>query len=186
MIYELESSSSFSLLSKEGDSVFAARLNITAGIGNPCDLNGDDVCDAADIDSLTQATLSADSDPKFDFDMNGVLDENDRKILVEDSMNTYFGDSNLDQEFNSSDFVAVFSEAKYETGEMAGWAAGDWDGDFLFSSSDFVVAFSARGYELGPRPEVAAVPEPSCSTLIVIGVGIALTAMWKRMRRGTP
>ena len=72
------------------------------------------------------------------------------------------GDSNLDGEFNSSDFVTVFSAGEYED-ELAGnstWATGDWNGDKDFNSSDFVAAFSDGGYEKGPRA-VAAVPEPS-------------------------
>ena len=61
------------------------------------------------------------------------------------------GDSNLDGEFNSSDFVFVFTAGKYETGEAATWGEGDWDGNQLFESTDFVAAFSAGGYEVGPR-----------------------------------
>ena len=53
---------------------------------------------------------------------------------------------------------------------MAGWAVGDWDGDFRFDSSDSVAAFAAGGYELGPRQAVAAVPEPSSLLVLVMGI----------------
>ena len=39
----------------------------------------------------------------LDIDENGTLDENDRKFLVHDLMTTWFGDANLDGEFNSGD-----------------------------------------------------------------------------------
>ena len=88
---------------------------------------------------------------------------------------TYFGDSNLDGEFNSTDFVTVFTEGKYEDGVAAnaGWASGDWNGDKEFDSSDFVAAFVAGGYEIGPR-QVAVVPEPSALVLFAIGLLVCL------------
>ena len=86
-------------------------------------------------------------------------------------MNTYVGDSNLDGEFNSSDFVVVFTAGKYESGEAATYAEGDWNGDMLFNSSDFVAAFGQGGYERGPKP--AAVPEPSS-----MGSGLVLLAIF--------
>ena len=54
-------------------------------------------------------------------------------------------DSNLDGEFNSSDFVTVFKAGEYEDGiEMnSGWAEGDWNGDGDFSSRDLVFRISA-------------------------------------------
>ena len=79
------------------------------------------------------------------------------------------GDANLDGEFNSTDFVAVFTVGKYESGNPAQWAEGDWNGDALFNSSDFVTAFSAGGYELGPRAAVASVPEPTGFALLLVG-----------------
>ena len=64
--------------------------------------------------------------------------------------------------FDSGDFVAVFIEGLYETGEAAGWAKGDWNADLVFDSGDFVAAFIDGGYEIGAYPgAVQAVPEPS-------------------------
>jgi hypothetical protein len=81
---------------------------------------------------------------------------------------TYFGDSNLDGEFNSTDLVRLFTVGEYEDGIAAnsGWSDGDWNGDQEFDSGDFVSAFAAGGYEQGPRPAVSIVPEPS-SVLIL-------------------
>ena len=126
--------------------------------GEPCDVNLDGVCDASDID---------------------LLSGDDRTNWIENLMNTYIGDSNLDGEFNSTDFVVVFSAGEYEDAIAgnSGWADGDWNGDGDFNSSDFVAAFSDGGYEMGPRL-VAAVPEPSGMGLCVIG--LACLARFRR------
>ena len=52
--------------------------------------------------------------------------------------------------FNSSDMAQVFAAGKYETGQEAGWADGDWNGDGIFDSSDMVTAFVDGGYEKSP------------------------------------
>ncbi|MEZ6116301.1 MAG: hypothetical protein R3C28_06980 [Pirellulaceae bacterium] len=82
---------------------------------------------------------------------------------------TYFGDANLDREFNSSDLVTVFESGLYETGTLASWSSGDWNGDGEFNSADFVVAFEDGGYEQGPR-NVVTVPEPHANWLVVVGL----------------
>lgn len=129
--------------------------------GEPCDINLDSVCDANDVDLLTG---------------------DDRTNWVVNLMNTYFGDSNLDGEFNSSDFVVVFSAGEYEDNidGNSSWAEGDWNGDGDFDSTDFVVAFSNGGYEIGPRGGVAAVPEPSGIMLCVIGGLLAMSLIRRR------
>jgi hypothetical protein len=84
---------------------------------------------------------------------------------------TWFGDANLDGEFNSSDFVAAFVASKYETGDYASWSEGDWNGDQVFNTSDFVTAFQADGYEKGPRVlALNAVPEPTSVAMLLIGM----------------
>ena len=110
-----------------------------------------------------------DIDPLAPLDDGRLTDPQERADYVHNILGTWFGDSNLDGEFNSSDLVLVFSEGLYETGDKAGWAAGDWDGDMQFGSSDLVTAFIDGGYEAGPRPDaVVAVPEPSALVLAFV------------------
>lgn len=86
----------------------------------------------------------------------------------------------MDDEFNSSDFVAVFVPGQYEDGVSgnSGWATGDWNGNADFESGDFVTAFVAGGYELGKREavQVQVVPEPGTWLLL----GICAVTLWRR------
>jgi hypothetical protein len=138
--------------------------------GTSGDFDGDGDLDAADIDALSAAVRNNSTDTKYDVNGDTQINDADRTVWVETLKNTYFGDANLDGEFNSADFVAVFTVGKYESGNPAQWAEGDWNGDALFNSSDFVTAFSAGGYELGPRAAVASVPEPAGITLLLLGL----------------
>ena len=140
-----------------------------AAVANLCDVNGDGACDVNDIDDLSVAVRNGSTEARFDTNQDGFVDEADRGFWIEDLMNTWSGDSNLDNEFNSTDFVIVFQAESFETGKPATWATGDWNGDGAFDSSDFVTAFVAGGYNKGVRPAVAAVPEPS--SLIGLAIG---------------
>lgn len=141
------------------------------------DFNGDGVLNAEDIDALTFAIRDSLVTPLFDLNSDGDVDLSDRDIWVDEVRKTYFGDSNLDGEFNSSDFVLVFQAGEYEdaTALNSTWATGDWNGDGDFDSSDFVKAFTAGGFELGPRAATLAthaVPEPT--GLVLGGLGAAM------------
>jgi hypothetical protein len=145
----------------------------------PGDYNNDGVIDAADADA--QAVAMKEPSPNltvFDENDDGAVDSKDRTIWVHDHAKTWYGDANLDNEFNSGDLVTVFAAGKYETEDMAGWAEGDWDGDMMFGSGDLVVAFADGGYEQGPPPAVA-IPEPGSFGLF--GLGLLLAARrWRR------
>ncbi len=91
------------------------------------------------------------------------------KVWVHDVYKSFLGDSNLDGEFNSTDFVSAFQSGEYEDDvqQNSSWATGDWDLDGEFDSSDFVLAFQDGGYEKGPRVD-ALVPEPASQLLGVL------------------
>ena len=110
-------------------------------------------------------------DPTLRLDDGSLTDPSERADYVHDVLGTWIGDSNFDGEFNSTDFVEVFTAGQYED-DLEGnstWATGDWNGDSEFNSSDFVAAFGDAGYEAGLRG-AAAVPEPSSFVLLLIGV----------------
>ncbi|MCA9200878.1 MAG: spherulation-specific family 4 protein, partial [Planctomycetales bacterium] len=96
------------------------------------DLNLDGQASVADIDSLILAIRSDGPIQRhFDLDHNNQVDIADLAELVEQRFGSYFGDANLDGEFNSSDFVHVFTAGQYEDAFAwnSNWASGDWNGD---------------------------------------------------------
>ena len=144
----------------------------------PGDYNVDGAVDVADID-LQSAEMKKDPAEldlaKFDHNNDGMVDLADRQIWVKVFRKSWFGDANLDGEFNTSDFVKVFEAGKYETEEEAGWAEGDWDGSGFFDTGDFVKAFQDGGYQQGLKMVAAAVPEPTSVLLFMTGLmGVAV------------
>jgi hypothetical protein len=108
-----------------------------------------------------------------------------RQTLVRDILRTWFGDANLDGQFNSSDLVQTFQAGKYEVDTDADWSQGDWNGDRRFGSSDLVVAFQDGGYEQGPRPvEAATVPEPAGASFVLVAIGLVGARCRKRPAGG--
>jgi hypothetical protein len=134
------------------------------------DYSGDSALTDLDINLLSRKVV-AESHP-FGFDLNEdeLVDQLDRQKWVQEIKSTWFGDANLDGEFNSGDMVGVFQAGKYEVAVDAGWAEGDWTGDQRFDSGDFIAAFQDGGYELGPRVAVNAVPEPTGVLLFSVGI----------------
>jgi hypothetical protein len=141
--------------------------------GSQGDFNSNGTLDAEDIDLLSAEIRSGTNNTPFDLTSDQRVDELDRTFWVETLRKTYFGDSDLDGEFNTTDLVQTFQAGVYEDAidANAGWASGDWNGDADFNSRDLVLAFQSGGYEIGPRP--AAVPEPSASLLLLIGIAMA-------------
>ena len=147
------------------------------GQGVAGDFNGNGELDAEDIDILNADIRAGIGLPAQDLNGDGAINAADRTAWVHDLKNTWFGDANLDGEFNSSDFVQVFTAGKFESDVDATWADGDWNGDGRFNSSDFVAAFGDGGFEIGPRA-VENVPEPSAIVL----VGFATLAILRKRK----
>ena len=157
------------------------NLEVTADPGGATgDFDNDGQLTAADIDLLSGEVRAGTDSPQFDLNADNVVNDVDRGLWVHSYRNTYFGDANLDNEFNSGDLVAVLASGTYEADVDASWATGDFDGDGRTNSSDLVVALADGGYELGPRAAVSAVPEP---TGLVVYVGGLVPALWYRRRR---
>ncbi len=152
------------------------------------DYNNNKTLDAGDLDLQAKVMSGQPGGPEYDLNKDGKVDFTDREIWCHDLKKTWVGDANLDQVFDSNDFVKVFVAGKYETQQAAGWEEGDWSGDQLFDSNDFVSAFLDGGYEIGQRPAaVSAVPEPGSVILALIGLlGLAGLAAVVRSSRILP
>lgn len=154
-----------------GNEIFALdNIRIFSGNLLPGDFNGNGSLDAGDLDLL--ANGQATNDKAYDLDGSNSTDFTDRLIWVRDLKNSWIGDSDLNGQFNTADFVSVFQAGKFETGQSATWTEGDWNGDKLFSTADFVAAFQDGGFEQGPRAAVSAVPEPAASAALLMGCSV--------------
>jgi hypothetical protein len=156
------------------------------------DLDADDVLELDDVDMLAKrigdryvSTWWLPVDAAFDLNDDSSIDVDDHRVWVKELKHTWYGDANLNLEFNSADLVQVLAAGKYEVPaeydvrgniHSMSWLEGDWNADGLFNSADLVVALVDGGYEQGPRPPAALVPEPS-GLLLVAGL---LPLLWTR------
>jgi hypothetical protein len=156
----------------------ATSITLTAVPSMPGDFNLNGVLDSADIDQLSSAIRNVSVNVKYDLNHDGAINADDRGTWISE-LRTYFGDSDLNGEFDSSDLLLVFAAGKYETTQNANWASGDWDGDGNFTSTDLITALADGGYEQGPRTGIRSVPEPSG----IVPIGLAILAAIGRYRR---
>ena len=171
----------FASLTDDGLSLFNAAIDWLLGntVSVPGDFNNDGLLTVIDVDLLSENVQAGTHDAQFDLTADNLVNFDDMEAWVQDLKNTWFGDADLNGEFNTTDLVNVFQAGKFETGQPATWATGDWDADGLFSTADFVEAFQDGGFEKGPRDQVQAVPEPSAFVLL----GFAVLAILRRRRR---
>jgi len=134
------------------------------------DVNNDNALDLSDIYLLSESIRKNEFAPEFDLVTDGVLDDADLQHWVREIKGTYFGDADLNGEFNSSDLVRLFETGEYEDGVPMNsiWLDGDFNGDGEFGTTDLVLAFQDGGYEKGPRQAIATVPEPNSLSLIAM------------------
>lgn len=170
----------FDNLHPNGLALIEAAINYAIGeVGEPGDFDNNGQLDVADLDALTAEIGAGTNTAAFDVNADGNVNQADLNFWVKDLKKTWIGDSNLDGEFNSSDFVQVFTAGKFETGAASTWGDGDWNGDGKFDSSDFVSAFTDGGFEQGPVA-TQTVPEPSAVALLVIGFACLMSRSRRR------
>ncbi|MCA9217037.1 MAG: hypothetical protein KDB27_28405, partial [Planctomycetales bacterium] len=134
------------------------------------DFSTDGTLDIADLERLTRKVREGTNNIAFDLTDDGLVNFEDRRVWIEELKNTYFGDANLDGEFNSADMVAVFQAAEYEDGIEGNstWSEGDWDGDGDFGTRDLVFAFQFGRFEGGPRPSQVPESNPAMGCLAAV------------------
>jgi hypothetical protein len=140
------------------------------------DVSHDGDIDARDLDELSLSIRHGIINSRYDLNSDGIVSDLDLRYVVERLMGTWFGDANLDGQFNSTDLVDVLAAGTYEADVDAGWSNGDFDGSGRFDSTDLMAALADGGYEQGPRPVAVAVPEPSAFfalNMAILGVVLA-------------
>jgi hypothetical protein len=128
-----------------GDSKIALYLN-QSSIG---DFDADTFVDAADIALLCEAIRGNAADTIFDLNADAQVNHLDMDFMVEDLLQTSYGDANLDGLFNSRDLVLIFQAGQYEDQVVGNstWTEGDWDCDGDFTTRDLVLAFQRGAYQ---------------------------------------
>ncbi|MEZ6119821.1 MAG: hypothetical protein R3C28_25085 [Pirellulaceae bacterium] len=152
------------------------------------DFDGNGKLTSADIDQLTVQVSQGTFDTQFDLNKDGLVNQLDRTVWVNELAYTYFGDANLNGVFNTGDLVHVFKSSEFEDTIVANstWEEGDWNGDFEFDSGDLVLAFQANAFEGAPRdplgrqngnttgPGVVPVPEPNGLSTLFFGFAVVV------------
>jgi hypothetical protein len=146
------------------------------------DFDGSGVLDVADVDLLSVEIRNQTNNVAFDLNNDQAVNQADQTVWVADLKGTWFGDANLDGLFNTSDLITVLAAGQFEDNiaDNSTWATGDWDADGDATTGDLVVALADGGFEAGPRPAVAAVPEPA--TIVLCWLGLCLACLDRRRR----
>ena len=161
----------------ENDAGFIRYVRANRAIGVSGDFNLDGLLDVEDINLLSIEVRNNTHKNSFDLNADSLVNDDDRQIWVDELKSTYFGDANLDGEFNSRDLVLIFQAGEFEDDVIGNstWATGDWDGNSDFNSGDFVVAFQAGGYEVGQRAAAFSVPEPGMVTTVFLFLSLLIS-----------
>ena len=118
---------------------------------------------ATDIDTLF-ANLGS-TDPLYDLDEDGDADSADVDRLVGTYLDTFYGDANLDGRVDAADLNQV--GINWQSSD-ADWAKGDFTGDRNVNAADLNVL--GLNWQNGVAAATAAVPEPTGSALLLLGI----------------
>ena len=145
-------------------------VTLAAGLLGDVDVDGD--IDADDIDRLYAEFASPTLWDPADLDFDGDADQADVTKLVQDILNTNYGDWNLDGSVDLADFNTWLGGDG-----TGGWAGGDGNKDGFNDLADFNVWLTT----LPPAAPVGnAVVTPEPSSLALFGVGGLLTLRRRR------
>lgn len=143
----------------EYDQVLLRRGNVNQAFGT----------DSFDIDELV--ALIGTNDWHADIDSSGLVDEADKRLLVEVILGTSFGDANLDGNVSLADLDLLGQNF----GGAGNWLGGDFNGDGFVTLADLDILGQNFGNGAAPlsRAEalqyIGVVPEPNSLALLGLG-----------------
>ena len=131
----------------------------------PGDFNGDERLDPGDIDLLSMAIRDDSDDEQYDLNDDRALDSGDLTYMVQQLLQTDYGDADLNGLIDSSDEAIV----RNNYGRPGGWSRGNFNLDFVTDAHD--LAYLRANIDSVHLPHPA--PEPSI--LVLGGVGLLLS-----------
>ncbi len=133
-----------------------------------CDIDGDTVCDQADIDLINRAIYDGNQDPRFDLNGDGSVDTGDRDAFLRD-VGSLPGDADLDGMNVAADLNALGTNWQSE-GDSLSWRLGDFNGDRRVDAGDLNLLgiwWQKTGDDFAQAAaSTAAVPEPTSMSLL--------------------
>ena len=152
------------LLITENDRGFVRHVSRALNVAGDFDYDGE--LTAHDIELLTQVVNAGVHPFTFNLDdeLSRFVNEEDRRIWIEDLAGTNFGDANLDGIVNASDLNVVGINWL----GTADWAGGDFTGDGIVNAADLNVL--GINWQKGVAAAAPAVPEPATATLAVLSL----------------
>ncbi len=139
------------------------------------DFDDSGILDTDDINLLSEAVREGDTDPVFDVNGDGLLNDGDRLFWFEQLKGTLPADGNLDGVVDGSDFN-LWNDNKGLT--ITNLEQGDFNGDGNTDDGDFFL-WETHAF-MGPAGQPASVPEPLGVTLLAGGVLIRLIVSRRR------
>ena len=115
------------------------------------DLTDDGQVDAEDIGALCGEIASGEHRGEVDLNGDGLVNQSDMDYLIRQTLETDYGDVNLDRIVDSGDLVEMFRAGQYEDGvdKNSNWSTGDFTCDREFETTDLVKMFRTGSYTDG-------------------------------------
>ena len=150
----------------------------------PCDINGDGVCDGDDLArrslfrrDLVEGSERAGDILQYDISGDGVVNSDDLSSWlshagVANGFDSPYlaGDTNLDGKVDFPDFLALSAGFG---GSGRDWSDGNFNGDGEVNFPDFLALSANFGSTLA-MSEASAVPEPNSALLLLLGLVISV------------
>ena len=146
------------------DPISIAVVPFPSGPFPPGDFNQDGVLYVDDIDALIAEVRAGTHDLGFDVTDDGLVDDEDRRVWVEELKGTFFGDCNLDGRVDASDLNDL--ALNWRATATTSWAQGDFNGDHVINATDL----NDIGVNWRNGVSTAAVPEPNTGLSLILGI----------------